>query len=117
MALTRLARELEETARQSAEMVDAIAAAVTLLTDPDIGDHEARAEAARMIVTALQGQDRIEQRCRNLAVAARQLSAPNRGNAPADSDAVWSSLKLDELRIKALSGIAARGVHGEAEFF
>ena len=35
---------------------------------------KARREAAHMIVTALQGQDRIEQRCQNMALAVRQFA-------------------------------------------
>ncbi len=32
-------------------------------------------------------------------------------------DEIWSNLVLDELRVPALSGSAAYGVHGEVELF
>lgn len=117
MSLQKLARELDESARQSAEMLDGIAAALAVLADRNRAPEAARDEAAGMIVAALQGQDRIEQRCWNMALAVRQMAL-----LPADApavlyDEIWASLVLDELRIPALSGIAGHAVHGEAELF
>jgi hypothetical protein len=115
MSLQKLALELDETARQSAAMLDGIAQALQLLTrrstDPVVQ------QASQMIVVALQGQDRIEQRCHNLATAVRQFDAvPD--NAPEDAlGEIWAGLNLDELRVPALSGIAATQSHGDAELF
>lgn len=117
MGLEKLARELEETARQTAEMVDGITASLLTLGDADIDCHTARSTAIRQIVTALQMQDRIEQRCRNMAEAARKLANLEDLNDKASTDHVWSSLMLDELRDESLSGIAARTTSGEVEFF
>jgi hypothetical protein len=117
MSLQKLARELDETARQSAVMVDAVAEALEVLSDPGRGCEAACAEAARMIVAALQGQDRIEQRCQNMALAVRQFALLPPGAPDAVFDEIWASLVLDELRVPTLSGIAARAVHGEAELF
>lgn len=117
MSLQKLARELDETARQSAAMVEGVTMALEVLADRSRHSEETRKEAISMIVSALQGQDRIEQRCQNMALAVRQfaLLPPT---APAEVyDEIWSSLVLDELRVPALSGVAAHGVHGEAELF
>lgn len=117
MSLHRLARELDETARQTSDMVEGVAQALSLLTDTTLDADAARSEAARMIVHALQGQDRIEQRCRNMALAVRQFALLPPNTPPHVYDEIWSTLVLDELRVPALSGSAARGVHGEAELF
>lgn len=117
MSLQKLARELDETARQSAAMVEGIALALEVLADKNLTFDQAKREAVSMIVSALQGQDRIEQRCQNMALAVRQfaLLPPN---APESTyDEIWSGLVLDELRVPSLSGVAAHGVHGEAELF
>ena len=74
MSLQRLARELDETARQTAGMVDGVTQALEVLADTTITPEAARREAARMIIAALQGQDRIEQRCHNMALAVRQFA-------------------------------------------
>ena len=110
MSLQKLARELDETARQTASMLE-------LLADKNLTKDASIREAVQMIVTALQGQDRIEQRCHNMALAVRQFALLP-ANAP-DSvyDEIWSSLTLDELRVPALSGIAAHQSHGDAELF
>jgi hypothetical protein len=117
MTLQKLARELDETARQNAVMVDAIAAVLDLLAHKG-GDCDAiRGEAVRMIVQALQGQDRIEQRLQNMALAVRQfaLLPPTAGDDVYEE--IWASLIMDELRVPALSGVAARAIHGEVELF
>ena len=107
MSLQKLARELDETARQTASMLEGITEALDLLADKNLSKDASIREAVQMIVTALQGQDRIEQRCHNMALAVRQfaLLPPNAPDSVYDE--IWSSLTLDELRVPALSGIAA----------
>ena len=117
MSLQKLARELDETARQTAAMVEGITDALEVLADKNLTPEQGKKQAIAMIINALQGQDRIEQRCQNMALAVRQFALlPS--NAP-DSvyDEIWSSLTLDELRVPALSGIAAHQSHGDAELF
>lgn len=117
MSLRKLARELDETARQTGLMVDGIFSALATLSDKSITSEKAREAAIAQIVTALQAQDRIEQRCRNMAIAARHF-AQLPASAPASAyDAVWHGLTLDELRIASLSGIAATVESGEVELF
>lgn len=117
MSLQKLARELDETARQTAAMVDGIVDALETLTSSSLPVEEARRQAAAMIVAALQGQDRIEQRCHNMALAVRQFALLP-ANAP-DSvyEEIWASLILDELRVPALSGVAINVSTGEVELF
>jgi hypothetical protein len=117
MALQRLARELDETARQTASMVDGVTQALELLSDKTVEPERARREAIHLIVHALQGQDRIEQRCHNMALATRQFALLPPGTPAKVYDEIWSTLVLDELRVPALSGSAGRGVHGEVELF
>lgn len=117
MSLQKLARELDETARQSAAMVEGVALALEALADKSRSCEETRKEAVLMIVSALQGQDRIEQRCQNMALAVRQFALLPPTAPESVYDEIWSSLVLDELRVPALSGIAAHGIHGEAELF
>lgn len=117
MSLQRLARELDETARQTAGMVEGVTLALELLADRSIPADAARREAARIIVNALQGQDRIEQRCQNMALAVRQFALLPPNTPDSVYDEIWSSLVLDELRVSTLSGSAAHGIHGEAELF
>src|SRR5690606_25444608 len=98
-------------------MLEGITEALDLLADNKLNKNASVQQAVQMIVTALQGQDRIEQRCHNMALAVRQFALLP-ANAP-DSvyDEIWSSLTLDELRVPALSGIAAHQSHGDAELF
>lgn len=117
MSLQKLARELDETARQTAGMVEGVARALEILGDKSIPADEARRVAARLIVHALQGQDRIEQRCQNMGHAVRQFALLPPGTPDEVYDEIWSSLVLDELRVPGLSGTATHGVHGEAELF
>jgi hypothetical protein len=117
MSLHKLARELDETARQTAGMVEGVTQALEILGDKSIPADEARRIAARMIVHALQGQDRIEQRCQNMAHAVRQFALLPPGTPDEVFNEIWSGLVLDELRIPTLSGTATHGVHGEAELF
>lgn len=117
MSLQKLARELDETARQSAAMVEGVTAALEALADRSLSADTARKEAARIIVQALQGQDRIEQRCQNMALAVRQFALLPPSTPDSVFDEIWAGLVLDELRVPSLSGVAAHGVHGEAELF
>lgn len=115
MSLQKLARELDETARQTAFMLDGITEALERLSDRG-SDADIRA-AIQLIITALQGQDRIEQRCRNMALAVRQFALLPPTAPESVYDEIWASLTLDELRVPALSGIAAKQSHGDAELF
>jgi hypothetical protein len=117
MSLHKLARELDETARQTAGMVEEVTQALEILGDASIPADEARRIASRMIIHALQGQDRIEQRSQNMAHAVRQFALLPPGTPPEVYDEIWSGLVLDELRVPTLSGTATHGIHGEAELF
>ena len=117
MSLQKLARELDETARQTASMLEGITEALDLLADKNLSKDASIREAVQMIVTALQGQDRIEQRCHNMALAVRQFALLPPNAPESVYDEIWSSLTLDELRVPALSGIAAHQSHGAAELF
>ena len=119
MPLDRLARELQETADQTGTMLEPIVRALDILSNPELDAATARAEATNLIVTALQGQDRIEQRCRNMAHAVRQFALLPQGSSFAVYDAIWAGLMLDELRLPQLSGSAPRpqDPHGDVEFF
>lgn len=74
MSLQKLARELDETARQTASMLEGITEALDILADRQIAADPSVQHAMQLIVTALQGQDRIEQRCHNMALAVRQFA-------------------------------------------
>jgi hypothetical protein len=117
MSLQKLARELDETARQTASMLEGITEALELLAETPAGKDRTIREATQLIITALQGQDRIEQRCHNMALAVRQFALLPPTAPDSVYDEIWASLTLDELRVPALSGIAAHQVHGEAELF
>lgn len=117
MSLQKLARELDETARQTASMLEGITEALQLLADRQLNRDPSIREAVQMIVTAMQGQDRIEQRCHNMALAVRQFALLPPTAPDSVYDEIWSSLTLDELRVPALSGIAAHQSHGDAELF
>lgn len=117
MSLQKLARELDETARQTAAMVEGITYALELLAESS-GDPQAqKREAIAMIVNALQGQDRIEQRCQNMALAVRQFALLPANAPESDYDEIWSNLVLDELRVPALSGIAVSPSNGDVDLF
>jgi hypothetical protein len=117
MSLQKLARELDETARQTAAMLEGITAALALLADRQMDQDPVVRQAMQMVVTALQGQDRIEQRCHNMALAVRQFALLPANTSDSVYDEIWASLTLDELRVPALSGIAAHQSHGEPELF
>lgn len=117
MSLQKLARELDETARQTAVLVDGINEALNILMDRNRPNEELRREAVRMIVAALQGQDRIEQRCQNLALAVRQFALLPPTAPDSVYDEIWSRLILDELRVPALSGVAKNVSRGDVDLF
>ncbi len=118
MSLQKLARELDETARQSSSMLEGITEALDVLGDRNLVTNPAVREAVQLIITAIQGQDRIEQRCRNMALAVRQFALLPPSAPPKDYEEIWAGLTLDELRVPALSGIAtAHPSHGEVELF
>ena len=117
MSLQKLARELDETARQTAAMVEGVAYALEVLADPTLSCEAGRKEAVAMIVNALQGQDRIEQRCQNMALAVRQFALLPVTAPDSDYDEIWANLVLDELRVPALSGVAATPSRGEVDLF
>ena len=117
MSLQKLARELDETARQTAAMVEGITYALEVLADPTLDRAADQKEAVAMIVNALQGQDRIEQRCQNMALAVRQFALLPVTAPDSDYDEIWANLVLDELRVPALSGVAATPSQGEVDLF
>jgi hypothetical protein len=117
MSLQKLARELDETARQTAVLVDAIGEALAILSNRKLSAEFARSEAITMIISSLQGQDRIEQRCQNMALAVRQFALLSPTAPDTVYDEIWSSLVLDELRVPSLHGVAAKANHGEVELF
>jgi hypothetical protein len=117
MSLHKLARELDETARQTAGMVEAVTAALEILGDKSVPADEARRVASHMIIQALQGQDRIEQRSQGMAHAVRQFILLPPGTPDEVYDEIWGALVLDELRVPGLAGTATHGTHGEAELF
>lgn len=117
MSLERLARELDETARQTGDMAAVITDALKHLGEPAAGHEKRRNEALQQIIIALQAQDRIEQRCNNLARAVRGLINSDTHINHGRFDEIWKSLKLDELAIPELSGIAAKKTDGDCELF
>ncbi len=117
MSLQKLARELDETARQTAAMVEGITYALEVLADKSMTCADSKRDAVAMIVSALQGQDRIEQRCQNMALAVRQFALLPATAPDSDYDEIWSNLVLDELRVPALSGVAAQPSSGDIDLF
>jgi len=117
MSLERLAKELEETARQTSGMVEGVTEALAVLADTGVAYPAARELAVQKIIMALQGQDRIEQRCRNLAEAVRNLVASDKSINHPRFDEIWAHLSLDELAVPELSGIASRTRSGEVDLF
>jgi hypothetical protein len=70
-----------------------------------------------VIINALQGQDRIEQRCQGMALAVRQFALLPPDAPESDYDEIWANLVLDELRVPALSGVAATPSSGDVDLF
>lgn len=98
-------------------MLEGITDALALLSDSATARDASTRQAIMMIITALQGQDRIEQRCRNMALAARQFSLLPPTAPESVYDEIWAGLTLDELRVPSLSGVAKLQAHGEIELF
>ena len=117
MSLQKLARELDETARQTAAMVEGISDALAVLADKNLMPEQRQRQATAMIVNALQGQDRIDQRCQGMALAVRQFALLPPTAPESDYEEIWANLVLDELRVPALSGVAANGSNGEVDLF
>lgn len=118
MSLQKLARELDETARQTAAMVEGVSHALEILASSSSDCAQAAREASAIIVNALQGQDRIEQRCQNMALAVRQFALLPPTAPDSDYDEIWANLVLDELRVPSLSGVAAtRPSSGDVDLF
>lgn len=117
MSLQKLARELDETARQTAAMVEGITDALAVLADKNLNADQRQKQATAMIVSALQGQDRIAQRCQGMALAVRQFALLPPTAPDSDFEEIWANLVLDELRVPALSGIAAHQSSGEVDLF
>ncbi len=117
MSLKRLARELDETTRQTKELVDGIINALNILQNSDDCCEDANKKAIHEIIIALQGQDRIEQRCNNMALAIRKMVERDSTIDNQKFDEIWSHMTLDELAIPKMSGIAARIEHGEVDLF
>ena len=117
MTLQKLARELDETARQTAAMVDGITDALHVLADRNLNSEQRTKQAVAMIVSALQGQDRIEQRCQGMALAVRQFALLPPTAPDSDYEEIWANLVLDELRVPSLSGVAANPSSGDIDLF
>lgn len=118
MSLQKLARELDETARQTAAMVEGVAQALELLEDTRSDCRQSARDAIAIIVNALQGQDRIEQRCQNMALAVRQFALLPPTAPDSVYEEIWANLVLDELRVPSLSGVAAsRPSSGDVDLF
>lgn len=118
MSLDKLAVELEETARQTAEMIDKINDSLGVLMDNSRDSEEARNTAIQQMLIALQAQDRIQQRSDNIAKAARLMAKViDDISENIEHKDIWSELTLDELRKPNLSGIAGRAKHDDIELF
>jgi len=117
MSLQKLARELDETARQTAALVEGVTDALSVLGDTRLDIEQRQQRAIAMIVNALQGQDRIEQRCQGMALAVRQFALLPPTAPDSDYDEIWANLVLDELRVPALSGVAATPSTGDVDLF
>ena len=117
MAIEKLAIELEETIRQTRELVSSINEAMNVLMDKDLSDANARNTATNQIMIGLQGQDRIEQRCANILSAMEQMSQCTMIVDEKKCAHVWESLTLDELSKPEMSGISARIPHGDVDLF
>ena len=117
MSLQKLARELDETARQTAAMVDGVGDALDVLSDKNLTLEQRHRQAIAMIINALQGQDRIEQRCQGMALAVRQFALLPPTAPDSDYEEIWANLVLDELRVPTLSGVAAHPSSGDVDLF
>ncbi|MCF6302134.1 MAG: hypothetical protein L3J13_02850 [Devosiaceae bacterium] len=117
MALQKLAVELDETIRQTRDLVTSINEALNMLMNKEFSDNDARRTATNQIMIGLQAQDRIEQRCANITTAIELLSKCTLEFDEKKCDHAWESLSLDELSKPEMSGISARSPHGEVDLF
>lgn len=117
MAIKKLALELDETIRQTRELVASISDALDVLMNKDLSDANARNEATNRIMIGLQAQDRIEQRCANIISAMTQINECKLSFDEDACDQVWNNLTMDELAKPEMSGISARMAHGEVDLF
>jgi hypothetical protein len=90
---------------------------LAVLADRELLPDQRTKQAVAMIVSALQGQDRIEQRCQGMALAVRQFALLPPTAPDSDFEEIWANLVLDELRVPALSGVAANQASGEVDLF
>ena len=118
MSLDKLAVELDETARQTAEMIYKINESLAVLMDSSIDCNSARESAIQQMIVALQAQDRIQQRSDNIARAARVMAQVIGEVAEKiENEDIWSGLTLDELRKPGLHGVTARAQTDDIELF
>lgn len=113
MAVQKLALELEETIRQTRELVTSINEALNMLMDKESSDANARNNATTQIMIGLQAQDRIEQRCANITQVIEKMG----NEQTSDCSKIWESLTLDELAKPEMSGVSARITHGDVDLF
>ena len=118
MSLDKLAVELDETARQTAEMIYKINESLEVLMDTKVDCQTARDTAVQQMIVALQAQDRIQQRSDNIARAARVMAKVIGEVAEKmEHEEVWAGLTLDELRKPGLHAVAARAEPDDIELF
>ncbi|HHB83415.1 MAG TPA: hypothetical protein ENK61_08110 [Devosia sp.] len=117
MAIQKLAVELDETIRQTRELVTSVNDALDVLMSKELSDLNARTTAINQIIIGLQAQDRIEQRCTNISQAIENLKKCTIEFDESKCADVWKNLSLDELSKPEMSGISARIPHGEVDLF
>jgi len=117
VAIEKLAIELEETIRQTRDLVASINTALEVLMDESIENSMARTDAATKIIVGLQAQDRIEQRCNNIKFAIEQIKHRTAHFDEDKSAFVWESLSLDELSKPEISCSAKDIPSGDCDLF
>ena len=117
MALDKLATELDETIRQTRDMVVELNDALIALLDTSNSDAAARLDATQRLLVGLQAQDRIEQRCSNIISAIHQMRESGVSFDEDQSDKIWQGMSLDELSKPELSCASASVASGEADLF
>ncbi len=117
MAIQKLALELDETVRQTRDLVNSINDALNMLMDKDMSDANARNDATNQIMIGLQAQDRIEQRCANIAIAVEKMRETTSEMDEEKFAHIWQNLTMDELAKPEMSGISGRMTHGEVDLF
>jgi len=94
MPLQRLIAELDGVKRQTAEFVDDVGVALTLLMDPKVGNESARQEAMILISSALKDQKNLEGLCQSMALAVRQFALLPPQTPAAVYDEIWANFSL-----------------------